>query len=865
MKRIVFLAMLFLILALALSIVQAQAPAEWTFMVYMAADNDLESFAINDLMEMQAVGSTDDVNIIVQIDRAEGYEEFVGGWTDTRRFRIEAAQGTLGSGDFELQRETYIEMFSGTDADALGMSADEQSQMVSSLEGASAEELEQFVLPQLVAPIGGGAQMVGLQQTALEAIGESNTGDPQTLVDFVTWTVENFPAEHYALQIWNHGGGWIMVASDESTESHDALTLTEFEGALADIREQTGIEKFDLLSYDACLMSQLEVFQTIAPYADYSIASEELIPGAGWEYVSPLSALTADPSMDAPTFGQIVVDSYINFYSTVITDYDVFDLGLIDLSQVDAFNSALADFSAAVAANPEAVIPAIADARNNAQYFAAGAPDEEAYFSSVDILDFMTLLAQHSPDAAVTDAANNVIAAGQNLVLYHQASEALANSQGISVFFPQNAEAYAVGNNNLSYPEQSINDDWESFLATYNGTAQSIATDLSVAITSLYADDGISSIYSPPVIVYDTDGSNIMDVRFAVALQVEGGNQIILDIDSLVSAEVDENGDFYADYEDGLTSNEFYWNVEMPVITDGETTVPTVLLSNTDNPDEVIVSGDYYMAGDTAPMRAYLSFDLATAQVSSVWGVSEGGSGSAPHVIWPEPGDVFIPSWRFIDAEGNLQFVSSDSPLYFSNEPFTFDIVAAPSGNYTFTIIATDAAGNEAFDVVDLAIDNEGLDSSYRGFKDLSFGINFLYPWDWADPILQDFGDDGVQLFVSDPNEEIFIYVEAFDAASLDETLAFAEESFAFMEGINFEEPIEEQIGDYEAIVVPYDYVDEYGVEHFGAATVIYVEENGLGYLLNLDAPSDLEEEANAVFNAMVDSLNFFAPVVDEE
>jgi hypothetical protein len=852
-------------LFLSVSLLQAQAPAQWTFMVYMAADNDLEPFAINDLMEMQAVGSTDDVNIIVQMDRAEGYEELVGDWTDARRFRIEAPQGTSGSGDFGFQREVALDLFRNLNPEQLGISQEDFDTQLAQLENASVEDLEAFVLPQRIAPLGGGAQMIGLQQTALENLGETNTGDPQTLVDFVTWTVENFPAEHYALQIWNHGGGWIMVASDESTEDHDALTLTEFEGALETIQSETGIERFDLLSYDACLMSQLEVFQTIAPYAAYSIASEEVIPGAGWEYVTPFAALTANPSMDAVTFGQIVVDSYINFYSTVITNYDAFDLGIVDLSQVDAFDNAISDFAATVSANPEAVLADIADARNNAQFFGGGAPDEEAYFSAVDVLDFMGLLVEHSSDAALVDAANNVIAAGENLVVYHQASEALMNSKGISIYFPQNAEAYAVGGNDQTYPEQSINDDWESFLATYNGTAQSVSSNLLVDITAVYPESGTSSIYTPPVIVYNTDGTNIMDVSFAVSLQLEDGNQIILDIASLVSAEVDENGDFYEDYEDGFTTTEFYWNVEMPVITDGETIVPTVLLSNSDNPDEAIVSGDYYIQGQGDPMTAYLIFDFATSEVSSVWGITEGASGSAPHLLRPELGDVFVPTWRFIDGDGNLQFVSSETPLFFSQEPFSFQIVPAPSGVYNMTILSTDAAGNKAFDTVEIAVDNEGLDTAYRGFTDLSMGINFLYPWEWSDPLGQSFGEDGYRLIINDSNEEIFIYVESYPSESLDEVLEWAEASLSEIEGIEFDEPFFGEVNGAEAVSVAYYYVDENDTEHTGIATAVYVEELGLGYLIDLDAPSDLSEEAAFVYDSLINSLSFFEPIVSEE
>ena len=48
--------------------------AQWTFMTYIS-DSDLEYFSIEDMIEMERVGSTDKVNIVVLIDRWDGYEK----------------------------------------------------------------------------------------------------------------------------------------------------------------------------------------------------------------------------------------------------------------------------------------------------------------------------------------------------------------------------------------------------------------------------------------------------------------------------------------------------------------------------------------------------------------------------------------------------------------------------------------------------------------------------------------------------------------------------------------------------------------------------------------------------------------------
>lgn len=58
---------------------------DWTILVYIAADNDLERFAMQDLNEMEAALLPEGVNVVVQVDRTPGYDSTSGNWTDTRR------------------------------------------------------------------------------------------------------------------------------------------------------------------------------------------------------------------------------------------------------------------------------------------------------------------------------------------------------------------------------------------------------------------------------------------------------------------------------------------------------------------------------------------------------------------------------------------------------------------------------------------------------------------------------------------------------------------------------------------------------------------------------------------------------------
>jgi hypothetical protein len=102
----------------------------------------------------------------------------------------------------------------------------------------------------------------------VQSLGEVDTGDPQTLIDFVTWAIQNYPANKYALVMSDHGGGWTGGFSDMSTASYSDLTIPEIASSLEQVRQNTGLDKFELLGFDACLMGQIEVFGSLYPYSN---------------------------------------------------------------------------------------------------------------------------------------------------------------------------------------------------------------------------------------------------------------------------------------------------------------------------------------------------------------------------------------------------------------------------------------------------------------------------------------------------------------------------------------------------------------------------------------------------------------------
>lgn len=233
------------------------APADtWTVMVYMDGDNNLEEAGIGDVNQMEVVGSTSAVNVLVEFDRAVGYDSSNGNWTDTRRGRV---------------------------------SKDNNPDLLS---------------------------------TQFTSIGEQNMGDPQTLTDFITWSTTTYPAEHYMLVMWDHGGGISGVCLDDSSGG-DILSVPEVGQGITD----AGMP-MDIVGFDACLMAMMEQAYEIRDWSDYMVASEDTIPVDGWSYDTILADLVADPAQSPLTLASDVVTRYSESYNNAWT------LSAVDLNAV---------------------------------------------------------------------------------------------------------------------------------------------------------------------------------------------------------------------------------------------------------------------------------------------------------------------------------------------------------------------------------------------------------------------------------------------------------------------------------------------------------------------------------------------------
>jgi outer membrane lipoprotein SlyB len=864
-KLLAVLSLIALLLSPAIPYQHALAQAKqakWTIMVYVAANNNLEPNSIINLMEMAAVGSTPDVNIVAQITRPPEYKGFYGEWGGTRRFLITKSNGGVSSGDFQISPGRFATYLAAIAPDA-GLSQGQVAQITK----APAIQQEQAALQLSVPAIETNTLLTPLQLVDTQDLGaQVDSGDGAALADFGAWAVKNYPAEHYGLIMWDHGGGWSMIASDD-TLGPAGISMPAFKQALDAITKVSG-QKFDFIGFDACLMSQVQVAVTIQPYANYEIAAEELVPGFGWDYTAPLDALVANPALSVTDFAKAEVNAFDTLYTgTEKEAAQSFDLGVTDLSQVDGVVNALADFDTAVKAATDDELKAIATARSNVQAFGSvgESPDETASISSVDLSDFMRLMGSLSGDSAVKQASKNVRLAVSKMVVYHRASASLPNANGLSIFFPPDSTTFSSADGQRYRNEfGSTLPAWQDFLDTFYGVADGAAptNNLVLQITGVSTDQKAGSIQDTPVISYSLNGKNIIGMQAYVIYQAYTQTNVVLDNFPVTSDVITGDGTEVDDYPDGQTSNDFYWDTKLPKLSDGTKGLLVLMATNLKDQQHGFIRGTYTNQVTGQQTDSTLLIDLDSYQATALWAAQDAaGANHAMAQIRPNPGDTFEPIYRVLDQTGTPQDVASGITLTFGKTPFQVTDTPGPDGKYTVLLAATDATGHSVSDSATVNVLNSGLGSTLQGFKDLGFGLSFLYPFDWTDAQSYQRQDGSDELDVSDiTGTQTISAVNVSEVASLADVQAKLQADVGGIAGVTIGQTTGVTVGNTQGTSMAYQYTDSDGDQIDGTAVAVYVAKTEQGYMLEFETPDDEAAAMQKVVSEVLGSSQFFAP-----
>jgi hypothetical protein len=404
-------------------------PFLWTVMVYLAGDNNLTDESVFALTEMKQVNTDDRIAVIAQLDP--------GGSIPSHRYVINRGPAARG---VNLPPGPRTIAF-----DAIPIKE-----------------------PKIKFPVA-----AGLSTRAPRAetdSGETDTGDPATLFDFISWTQEHYGAERYMLILAGHGAGTEedFLMRDETTLAQkgirpsnptSSLSMRELRSVLKEVNENEELQKIDILGMDVCLMSMVEVCYELNGSVDYLVSSESYSPTAGWPYRQILekidAALQKNKLASPEELAKIIVGEYIGFYNDYIVGGLSVDQSVLEVSASEgvalAVKNLAQDIQKRLTSKPlkDGLILAHWEAQSyNGELF-------------VDLMDFCERLAERCPEA--NEASLKVMEAIRKLVR-KSCFTGVENqfSNGVSIYFPW--ADVAPSYEQLAFAEKA---GWNSFLQAY--------------------------------------------------------------------------------------------------------------------------------------------------------------------------------------------------------------------------------------------------------------------------------------------------------------------------------------------------------------------------------------------------------------
>ncbi len=260
--------------------------------------------------------------------------------------------------------------------------------------------------------------------------GELNMGDPQTLSDFISWSIEKFPSEHYALILDDHGHG-LGGSMVDSQSNSDKLTLTETKSALSTVFSSSN--KLDVLVMNACLMGLIENGYQFKDLVYYYVASEAIqhVFYQGYEMtLNNINYLTTPLN---------VAEAFVNGYADNMElgnrDYT---MSVANLSFANNMKISIDTLSNSLDSDIAVIDTELWNIRNLLVQKFEGYVDLEHLAELIYIDDLFS--------ENIRDSADEVISTVHQYIVYERSS--LENAHGVSIFFPDIRSSYYNGNNN---------------------------------------------------------------------------------------------------------------------------------------------------------------------------------------------------------------------------------------------------------------------------------------------------------------------------------------------------------------------------------------------------------------------------------
>ncbi len=378
----------------------------WTIMVYISADDVLANFAIDSLNQFRSAATDVGDKVVALFDPNDG---------DGKAFRY----------SFEIKKK-----------DALLSDAREKSEE---------EEIKK-------------ARLSFFEEEEIDA---PNMADPKTLTDFVNWatfdpktgTLYKPKDRNYCLILWGHGTE-LLLDQDPGIKRERYLTPAKLKTALKST-ELSKNNMLDIVAFDACSMSMIELASALQGCVRFMIASQDEVPDVSFPYGKILEQLQGqgkDPKEVCRLIPKIYLQSFRDYRITYRNGAQEIMLSSLNLEKIENITgpvSKLARLLLRYVAD-EDLGNAIVEARKSSRDFVLGLFVDLSDFcekmsKGLDKMLFQdkeyskeleNVLVQIRDAIKIPDATDT----GKYVTIANETRENVKDCHGVSIYFPYSVQ-----------------------------------------------------------------------------------------------------------------------------------------------------------------------------------------------------------------------------------------------------------------------------------------------------------------------------------------------------------------------------------------------------------------------------------------
>lgn len=434
----------------------AKKKAVWTVMVYLAGDNNLTTECLFALTEMKKAAPGEHINVLAQFDPRDDY-------LPTHRYLINRTSPDSTLFDDIIDKAQF-------DPKTGEVRFEKESKNAIALAKARAHTRQR-----MDKAIGGEKDLSALPFEGEPVSDDTDTGSPITLYNFLSFCIQEYPADHYIVVLSGHAGGTESdyLLKDES--SRGSLTFNEMKQVFQQLHEDLNGKPIDIVGMDNCLMSMGEICYEFRDLAQIVVGCESYSPASGWPYRQMLERLRKDFTKRGPKKTELqveaakaIVEEYVNYYSSYWVAGMSVTQSALDVRRVVQ----LREHVDRLASTLEKELKK--DCRDNGRrsfkddlvlsHWEAQSYNGEWF---VDLFDFCDCLQQRSSSDEIAKQCRTVkqFIAKEFVLRSCYSGAAYQYSYGVSIYFPwsQVSSRYQ----NLDFVKDSAGRGWLSFLQTY--------------------------------------------------------------------------------------------------------------------------------------------------------------------------------------------------------------------------------------------------------------------------------------------------------------------------------------------------------------------------------------------------------------